>query len=406
MACRECVGVVGSTWIGQLRRRRRFWGTGGGSTPPPLADAVRLGNVRTEGAAQVTYVDSQNIGDLSVTVDVTGDLTRLGGQTLYVLVEDIDQLFLAEARLLVSPDGLNNKLILQGRPTTGRQGRFKGPVKIRVCVDAACASQLGNSPLSIPYDIEVREGLAFASSTPLVVETDFGVAPKDAVLSYTAPLAAELPSTPSLYAVSGNPPSVDLKDKTPMSGLVQSSPANTVKVSLGLAPVGDRTIQVGLSTRAPTLVGTVSLYADTTITYRVRPVQGKAAVFDPTAMTFDTVASPIYGGQNSPLKVLAADGKSYGSVHHVEYLPPSASGNLDAGSAQWVIPVLYGYPSNDWTVTVSIGATACPGNIMDMGRPCLVPGRYDALVYLKTEEGQALPVPVPVSMNVRLRQGG
>ncbi|TDM08749.1 MAG: hypothetical protein C4K60_04945 [Ideonella sp. MAG2] len=381
--------------------------TGGGGAQPPLADSVRLSNVRTKGTAQTTYVSNLNIGDLSVTVDVTGDLTRLSGQTLYVIVEDVDQLFLADATLRTSVDGLNNELILQGSPTAGRQGRYKGPVKIRVCTDVACTVQLGNSPITVPYDIEVREGLAFTSKAPLVVEADFGVIPEDVVISYSAPAAADVPSSPTLFAIlPGTPPSLDLQDKTPKSAVVQSDPAKTVRVSLGTAPVGTRTIQVGLSTRAPTEAGTVTLNAATEITYVVRPVAGKVAVFDPNTVEISTVASPIYGGQFSPVKVLSADGKRYSSVSRVEYLARSPSGNLDAGALQWVTSVLNSTPSSDWTQTVQLGGTACPGNIMDMSRPCLAPGRYDALVYLKTEDGLELTAPVPVSMTVRLQLGG
>jgi hypothetical protein len=92
---------------------------------------------------------------------IKGDYERLQGKTVYVTVEDSASMFLPNAEITLTSTGnyLDYRMTLNGR-AAARAERLSGSLRIYVCLDRACETRLGNSPMTVPYSISVQSTLA------------------------------------------------------------------------------------------------------------------------------------------------------------------------------------------------------------------------------------------------------
>jgi hypothetical protein len=151
----------------------------GGTVSAPGGDSSVLDtlsvHLRSPAAVQdVSFGDSSPTG-VELQIGYSGEAGALTGRTLYMRVEGPEPLY--ESRP-VSYLGLNEPIIhvllggnLQGVP----EGRYTGTLSVHVCLDLACSTQVRNSPLSIPYDVEMKPGLKLSHES-LDLETAFGTA--------------------------------------------------------------------------------------------------------------------------------------------------------------------------------------------------------------------------------------
>jgi len=145
---------------------------GGGSSK--VFDAVSISLLSPTSVTDVSFGGSSPHG-AQLDIGYSGDPGALANQTVYVLVEVPDPLY--ESRPAFYADAnepvihLNLGGNLQGVP----EGRYTGTMRIYACLDPACATQLRGSPLSLPYDVDMKPGLKLSQET-LNLETTFGTA--------------------------------------------------------------------------------------------------------------------------------------------------------------------------------------------------------------------------------------
>lgn len=121
----------------------------------------------------------------NITVSYLGDENLLAGKTLYALIVMPDPIFEANPAIVINIPSKSASISLTSK-TDVPPGRYMGTMKLYACLDAACSVQLQNSPLSLPYDIEVMQGLAL-SNYSLDLTTPFGVALAPSTINVTLP---------------------------------------------------------------------------------------------------------------------------------------------------------------------------------------------------------------------------
>lgn len=365
-------------------------GGGGGGSEPPAPDpalSVRLGNVRVAAATQRVF-EGDRLSDLTITADVTGDLARLNGQTLHVLVEDPSGLFTGTPRVMISGNGIDNRVDLPAQPTTGRVGSYRSPLRLRVCLDSACTRPIQGTPVELPLQVDVLAGLRLAEPTPVVIELPFGTTPT------ARSLAALLPEgmTALDWEQLQEPRLFDVKATPGLRGSVDITPIRL--------PVGSHSTQITLWGFATLGNALRRMSVTVPLEIRVQGVPGVGGGFYPTRLDTQTFSSaglnsPI-GGETASLVVLA-DGTRYTRLSRIVYLP-GGNGRADAGSLEWLnVWVDTINPRPPQPIRVSAIPAACTST--DGGRTirCLGGGRYEALVYLMTDDGREFPTPLQVS---------
>jgi hypothetical protein len=65
-------------------------------------------------------------------------------------------------------------------------GRFQGELKVHVCLDAACQSELAGSPMKLPFDVTVRAGLQLDRAA-IALALPFGEIPPEQAIRVTLP---------------------------------------------------------------------------------------------------------------------------------------------------------------------------------------------------------------------------
>ncbi len=376
-------------------------GGGGGSagTEPVVTPAgvnLRLVNIRSSGTTQTLVDDrSANVGAVTITADVQGDLAQLNGQTLFIIVEDSAQLF--QRDVLHSVTGAtDNSITLLGRNAQGRTGSYRGPLRVNVCLDAACTRPFLGSPIEVPYQIDVLPGIRVDAASPIQITTSFGRVP-DVV---TVPVS--LPTGMQFFAASAiAPPPATLNDRVAATVLQGSSPAVQLQ---GLPmPVGSYTLTLNVS--GGLMVGGqgFSLNRDVPVIYTVTEAPGVFGLMTPSNLAL-RVGSALPGQELAvaDFQLLAANGQRYSQVSRIEYQPPVPGGNLDAGSRTWLEFIVPFDGSNSATTRVQFLARACRAQASPSDpTACLATGRYDALVYFKTDAGTEFPTALPVSLVVQ-----
>lgn len=164
---------------------------GGGGGAPDASTAVTVTLVSPTQPYTATVPSRRLTPDLVLVGQASGDLSTLNGRTLWVFVEDAAGLFQPEAFTSVDVHAGTATINLFGKQLS-TAGRFAGTLRVLVCLDAACRSQLKGSPLMLPYDVTVLPGLA-VSSHSVAVTSRFGNQPPPATLTATLPPNAGVP---------------------------------------------------------------------------------------------------------------------------------------------------------------------------------------------------------------------
>ena len=114
---------------------------------------------------------------------VRGDATQLAGKTLYIIVEDPHSLFRSSPQVTLS--GTTVRVVLGGNTLT-TLGVREGNLKIYACLDPSCATQLGGSPILLPYKVSVV-GDAAVDTSSVSVQSTYGSVPASRTVGVTLP---------------------------------------------------------------------------------------------------------------------------------------------------------------------------------------------------------------------------
>jgi hypothetical protein len=345
-----------------------------------------LENVRYTAIDQEVFEGADPLLPTTVTVDAKGDLQRLNGSTLYVVVQDPDALF-GSARVSVNANGLNNQLVLEGRPSNAKVGSFSGVVTVNVCLDAQCATPLNGSPFQVPYRVKVLPGLRFNPST-IALQAAFGSVPAPVAVDVVLPAGAT-DFDVRMGAIVGKRGWLDTVMRS-------DKRANSVVVSAGLAPVGAYDTIALVSAQGTTSKGRrVYLEASPKVTYRVSASPNHTLISEPAQIVLSNDQRSGAIGDIQWVNVIAADDTVYTAAPRIEYLPADGQGVLSAGSVAWLQATPWGEVPFG-TVRQRVALETKQGCGRGASR-CLPPGTYQARVYLRTPAGDENPEPLLVT---------
>lgn len=364
-------------------------GGGGGSGSESLG--VRVVNVQASGTAQRVYESSDvPLGSVTITADVSGDLSKLNGRTVYVIVVDTDGLFQPTPSVFISGNGIGNSIGLQGKATQGRAGSYRTPLTVHVCLDAACNQEFDGSPFQVPMQIDVLAGLRVTSASPLVIDLAFGQVPVAVDLPVVLPVDA-----PSF---SGGLTMLPGKLEGALAYEQLPAPATTVRLLPRMLPVGTYTQTLVLTAIAQIGLQPYPLQLSLPVTVNVRATTGVTSVITPSSASVQALSSGSFipESQSPPIYVLSADGQIYSALSRVQYLP-AGGGLADAGGVDW-LEVGVNLSPREWDGNFSAFAHGCS---FVVSSSCLAPGRYGANVYFRIPGGAELPTPFPVTVDVR-----
>ena len=334
------------------------------STTPPIAASAPVG---------MTYIP------FNVSAMAQGDLSKLVNSTIYVVMSGGGNAIPNPPQVQsITSDGVALLTLQAAAPTT--VGITSGTLTFKVCMDAACQSQLSGSPFAVPYTLEAVRPLSAPSSAP-PVQTAFGA-------DVTADLPVTLPgyvSTWSVRDLSTNP-SASPVVATAASG----SDSSTGIVHLRYLPriPGTYTSKFELDTEVPTdsPFGPAEYFPSQqiTVTYTVMPSPGQDLWLSPAAPVFVRTQGDASGGPLQPYVVIAQDGTAV-NFYGTQYLsaPAQAQGHLMA---------------DFWWNLADGGVVMCDGT----GRDCLPSGTYTARDhYQYTKNGSAVDYWVPIDLTIQ-----
>jgi hypothetical protein len=371
-------------------------GGGGGSgasappPPPPLAGALRITNVTPSSIAQDVREAANPMAGFEIGADLAGDLSRLTGETVYVLIEDARGLF-ELASTQISPNGLGNRVVLRLKSTLGLTGSLEGNLRLNVCLDTACTRPLGNSPVVLPYRINIVGGVRIAESGPIVVDVPFGEPSPLSGYVFAARRAVSLVIPANLSGLTAIPP-FDSGWVTPsggsggdqLAGLSYGNvvPGQTIAGELAFfrRPVGSYVSRLKLSSSLESVAG-APVESVTEIRYIVRE-SAVTMAFDASQSSFVDSATQQF------VNVTSAGGLLYGEVSRIVYSPNS-------GSVNW-LQLLPSFSQIQPTSRLfEVFANKCQFSV-----GCLGSGSYTADVYFRTGAGVESPAAWRVTLQV------
>jgi len=223
-----------------------------------------------------------------------------------------------------------------------------------VCLDAGCATRLGGTPVSIPFDVNVVPGLVL-STNAINVSVPFGTVPADQVIGVTISSFSTswVPSDVTPFNPSVTKPLTVVGANQPNTG-----PQLTLK--LGLAAPGTYTMRVGV--HASAMVGNLLRDFDDfiDITYTVTANPAIDHVFSPPALQLTQSASdPLV--HDAPYELITNTGTTFTWLG-VTFDPVTPQ------VGQW-------WDDNRKTYRSCVG-NGVPGEFV-----CLTPGTYTAVVH-------------------------
>jgi hypothetical protein len=146
-------------------------GGGGGSASSP-APSVSLTLV-SPAQIQATVLEGTAMPNQTIQVQASGDLNSLAGQTIYVEIVDPDSLFNHTALSVSQGPSGTYSTTLTGQ-VLSTLAHYTGNLQILVSTNPTFSSQLGNSPLSLPFDVTVAQGIlgtSLVTSVPFTATT-------------------------------------------------------------------------------------------------------------------------------------------------------------------------------------------------------------------------------------------
>ncbi|MFG6433277.1 hypothetical protein [Roseateles sp. LYH14W] len=355
---------------------------------------MKVSNVQPQ-RLEIQGVEADKPSDGAVlSADVTGDLSRLAGQTVYVLVEDGTQTF-EVVSTEIRANGIGNQITLRAKSTLGRSGTIEGILNVHVCLDLACKSPLGNSPVSVPYKLTLAPAIKIVEASPIQVEVPFGtIGYQDAFVAYAVRRPVTLRVPPDFVggipnygtewtASTGRAPAVLA---TLSHGALPAGESVPAEMMFGLAPVGTYSSKLKLSSWS----GNRSAESVVTVNYVVKE-SGQRMLYVPSTISAQT-GSTGRGTDASAVTVVAADGAQYTRVGRIVY-------SANSRSVKWLyLTSVSGGAAALNTTRFFSSVSNCGGEFLLVN--CLPAGNYTAMVYLATEAGDEAPVPLPVSMQV------
>jgi hypothetical protein len=141
-------------------------GCGGGGGEGTQSQSSVTVNAPSLKVLNAEVLEGTALSTVVLTGSVSGDVTNLAGRTLYVVVEDPATLFESNAMLQLQQSGgaWLYTLNLVGRPLA-TVGRRTGTLRVFVCLDAACATQLNGTPIAIPFDVNVLAPMTLSAQS-------------------------------------------------------------------------------------------------------------------------------------------------------------------------------------------------------------------------------------------------
>jgi hypothetical protein len=156
-------------------------GGGGGDAGNDAGVSVQLDS---PSRIDAEILEGTSMPNVTLTGHATGNIASLNGQTVYVVIEDPAGLFESQAQVLLGGNG-SVSVPLAGKLQSSAR-TVNGSLRIFVCLDMNCTRQLGNSPLSLPYQVTVRPGLS-VSTQSIMVDSVFGEAPAPRQITVNLP---------------------------------------------------------------------------------------------------------------------------------------------------------------------------------------------------------------------------
>ncbi|MBC3876111.1 hypothetical protein [Undibacterium flavidum] len=348
-------------------------GSGGSTSNPPVTLAISS----PANISSTSYTGSA-IPSVTISATVNGDVQTLNGKSIYVLIESPDQLFDKNPAIALGTGTAS--LTLNGMNDIPK-GDYNNSLKIFVCLDPNCKTQLGNSPLILPYSIKVKQGIALTQKVA-DISTTFGVTP--------APIAI-----PITLAEPGKPFNVVRFDGLEGSqNSVVASPDGQAKLIVqpslgwpGKYVARYRVSQEGVAAPGATFELTYTIIQDLKVRAAANPseVTIRVKYFDSTDHTgsIQVVGNPGTPGLDVGGHLTA------GFIDKFE-VPPIANGHPNANNWIWY--------QHDTYVIHACGDRYLPN--------CLPPGTYKATIgydYNGNDRGPGLPriserLLVPITM--------
>lgn len=361
-------------------------GGGGGSSAPagggqPATQVLAGTSVRLDSPPSgitATVGDGTLMSDVRLVGSATGDLTPLAGRTIYVIVEDPDQLF--DATPAVSFQGVATVAIdLRGRTQSGT-GTRRGQLNVHVCLDPQCSVRLANSPLAVPYEVVVAKAIDL-SSTTVDVQRTFG----DPTVQQVVTVRLLSPSA-SLDVLA---PPFDPLAPSPIRVGTQSFNGATWSLPLTFVPAlpGVYTAAIRLRTAVvPSGSGASQRVEETlTVTYTVADKPSVDVAFVPDELEIRRTVGDT-SLQVEDLIVLVKPGATL-TWEGIEYddHPPAAAGHPQVNAWFSMFP--------------SVSAILC--RVTSSSTECLPAGEYTAAVrYRLDKNGANQTVRLPVKMTL------
>lgn len=347
---------------------------GGGAAPAPATsfDAVSIALVSAT-SVQGAYAQRQPSDDIAVYVQASGDLHQLDGKAVYVIVEDPDAITGGTASVGFGTQSVpgSNAFVLVRGGYLNKVGHLQGQLKLHACLDTNCASELRGSPLRVPYDITVQQGLELASHE-VQVTLPFGAIPP------VQSIEAQLPARFTNWEVIADNRVRPAAPYAPQAALTQTEAGKgRVDVQVVPAPPGRYQESLLFALDAATPGGSTLLQLQSvTVTYTVTPNPGLDYVFFPAQASIRVKrGSPAVFQKR--IEVYNEGSDFGGLTGWVEYLssPP-------------------GQPLEPWWDDRAQVAFPCPSN-------CLPPGTYTARVWVTYLKGaHIMRAYWPISMEI------
>lgn len=356
-------------------------GGGSGSTAPPVTVTV-TGPARFD----ATVYEGQLIPSLVISFQVSGDVSSLNGRTLYIYVELPDAGLFDPAPLLHLDSTLvgGNVQLMGLAAPHGSAATYTNTVRTRVCLDAACASQLRVVNADIPYTVRIKQGLRLS---PVVLETTFGTPAAPVTVPIGLPEGAQSWSVHA--SVAGGTAGIR-GEPAPGGG------AEILVSADDLVLPG--TVLAGLTVEAVTAEGD-TLTGGIQVTYTTNPSDlpyafRRPAVQLTAAAGYPYLSEAIHADALFP----GVDGDRFHHLGATYTWPAAADGN--AYRAGWLyayMPVEIGLPRNPTsTYGIELQSQGCY-----MGN-CLPAGRYEALLHFQytPASGPSADAYLPVTFDI------
>jgi len=325
-------------------------------------------SVALKGAPAVRFARMQGDAGMDVTLEVVaqGEVERLRGETVHVIVEDPASLFQAtpQVHLRANPAGAFVALLHR---VLDVPGRFQGQLKVHVCLDAACNAELSGSPMTVPYDVHVLRALQLDREI-IDITLPFGKVPPDQTVTAT------LPASLLDWDVNTTTLPDFTRPSTQVEVLRSTSPDSTTgvvtfRIRPGTTGVHLETFEIVAGVRMPD--GNFGVSRKTvTLRYTVTPDAAVHHVLVPAegrySQRFGDPAS-----QGAPNPMVADVFTVFGGVEYVSN-PAAANGHVLASG--WFNPF-------DFRITpCTVGAS---------GLACLPVGTYTARLRYEVGQGSA-----------------